>query len=213
VTGFLRVARVHHPVTTLGHGRRLGIWVQGCSVGCVGCMSQDTWDAAGGTSMPIAELAVRATQLAESGQLDGVTVTGGEPLQQADGTQQLLEQLQPLRSRSVDLLIYSGIESDIALATAPWLGELADLTVLGPYIASSPRTSQWAGSGNQRVTAWSKLAAERYGADAGAAPQLQVVPLDDGSVSIIGIPDRGDLGRLEHELSRRGVVLNERSWR
>ncbi len=39
----LSLSRVHFPVTTLGPGRRLGIWFQGCSIRCPGCISADTW--------------------------------------------------------------------------------------------------------------------------------------------------------------------------
>ena len=38
------ISRLHFPVTTLGPGRRLGIWFQGCSIQCRGCISIDTWD-------------------------------------------------------------------------------------------------------------------------------------------------------------------------
>ncbi|MCT5046402.1 radical SAM protein, partial [Pseudomonas aeruginosa] len=27
----------------MGTGRRLGIWFQGCSIRCPGCISADTW--------------------------------------------------------------------------------------------------------------------------------------------------------------------------
>ncbi len=37
--------KAHFPVTVLGPGRRIGIWLQGCSIGCAGCISQDTWEA------------------------------------------------------------------------------------------------------------------------------------------------------------------------
>ena len=39
----IAISRVHFPVTTLGPRRRLGIWMQGCSIRCPGCISADTW--------------------------------------------------------------------------------------------------------------------------------------------------------------------------
>lgn len=40
----LALSRMHFPVTTLGPGDRIGIWFQGCSIRCTGCISKDTWD-------------------------------------------------------------------------------------------------------------------------------------------------------------------------
>src|ERR1043165_1857353 len=39
----LQLNKAHWPVTVLGPGRRIGLWVQGCTIGCRGCVSQDTW--------------------------------------------------------------------------------------------------------------------------------------------------------------------------
>ena len=39
----ISLSRLHFPVTTLGPGRRIGIWFQGCSIRCPGCISADTW--------------------------------------------------------------------------------------------------------------------------------------------------------------------------
>lgn len=43
----IRLSRLHFPVTALGPGERLGIWFQGCSLGCQGCISPDTWPSTG----------------------------------------------------------------------------------------------------------------------------------------------------------------------
>ncbi len=39
----IELNKAHWPVTVLGPGRRIGLWVQGCSIHCPGCVSQDTW--------------------------------------------------------------------------------------------------------------------------------------------------------------------------
>ena len=41
----IAINKAHFPVTVLGPGRRIGIWLQGCSIHCKGCVSQDTWAA------------------------------------------------------------------------------------------------------------------------------------------------------------------------
>ena len=42
-TQSVSISRLHFPVTTLGPGHRIGIWFQGCSIRCEGCLSMDTW--------------------------------------------------------------------------------------------------------------------------------------------------------------------------
>ena len=75
------VSRLHFPVTTLGPGRRVGLWLQGCSIRCPGCISLDTWDPRVGL-VPIADLLERIDQLAW--EADGLTVSGGEPFDPGD---------------------------------------------------------------------------------------------------------------------------------
>ena len=73
------VSRLHFPVTTLGPGRRVGLWFQGCSLRCPGCISVDTWDAGlGGTT--VAELLGAIEALMPDA--CGLTVSGGEPFEQ-----------------------------------------------------------------------------------------------------------------------------------
>ena len=90
----IAISRVHFPITTLGPGKRLGIWMQGCSIHCPGCISADTWAVGKG----VIELEHLLTSI-ESWlpNADGVTISGGEPF---DQFQPLLALLQSLRRRT-----------------------------------------------------------------------------------------------------------------
>jgi len=33
----IAISRAHFPISTLGPGLRLGVWMQGCSIRCKGC--------------------------------------------------------------------------------------------------------------------------------------------------------------------------------
>jgi anaerobic ribonucleoside-triphosphate reductase activating protein len=70
---------MHFPVTTLGPGRRVGVWLQGCSIRCQGCISVDTWIKDRGITT--VDEVVTALQLWLS-RADGITVSGGEPFDQ-----------------------------------------------------------------------------------------------------------------------------------
>ena len=112
MSGSIRISRVHFPVTTLGYGRRIGVWLQGCSIRCSGCINPDTWDFAAGWEATPEELSNLAGRwLSEA---DGITITGGEPFDQRAALQPLV---QFLRAHfDGDVLAFSGYSHDILFA-------------------------------------------------------------------------------------------------
>ena len=106
----IRVAKVHVPVTALGPGRRVGIWLQGCSIGCRECVSQDTWPVAGVATSVHALLSEVVTALRSDVTLTGVTISGGEPLEQADAVAELCAGLRSSGATDVDILLYTGFK-------------------------------------------------------------------------------------------------------
>ena len=78
-----------HSIQTLGTldgpGVRFVVFLQGCNLRCSCCHNPDTWSAEGGQLLSAAELAERAVRYREYfGRDGGVTLSGGEPLLQAD---------------------------------------------------------------------------------------------------------------------------------
>jgi anaerobic ribonucleoside-triphosphate reductase activating protein len=72
-----------------GPGNRFVIWSQGCSLGCPGCFNPWTHDPeTAGQWVTVDDLVddvkTEADQYRNGPALDGVTVTGGEPLEQPD---------------------------------------------------------------------------------------------------------------------------------
>src|SRR5687767_5823772 len=94
----MALSRVHYPVTALGYGRRLGIWLQGCPLACPGCISRDTWVADERHDTTLTET-IAACDALVSGLIDGVTISGGEPFQQPDALEGLLSHWATRRSR------------------------------------------------------------------------------------------------------------------
>jgi anaerobic ribonucleoside-triphosphate reductase activating protein len=223
MTGSLRVHRTHFPVTVLGPGVRAGIWVQGCGIGCAGCMSRDTWDPAGGRGVPVVELLGWLGGLPP--ETTGVTVSGGEPFEQAEALVELLDGIAALsgeREAPLDVMVYSGFTL-AALRRSPSrraLLERCDVVVTGPFVPGRAPGGSWRGSANQRLVVRTDLARRRFGAGADAddvRPGLQVVleprPPDGLRLRVIGVPGPGELGRLERGLAGRGLGLAEASWR
>lgn len=213
----LLLNKAHYPVTTLGPGTRAGIWTQGCTIGCAGCVSQDTWAADPATSVNIDALLGWLASLPEP--LDGITVSGGEPLQQPRALAALLQGVDAWRAgqdRPIDILVYSGYSlSRLRREHPDILGE-CDVVVTGPYVERLNRPGlRWRGSANQRVTALTELGRERYpeADEPAAGPPSMQVSVEGGRIWFIGIPSRGDMDRLDDRLRRAGITTGEVSWR
>jgi anaerobic ribonucleoside-triphosphate reductase activating protein len=212
----LALNRIHYPVTALGPGVRVGIWVQGCSIGCRGCVSQDTWAAENAPSTPTAGIVELIRTLVAQG-VDGITITGGEPFDQPEGLLQLLDATHELREhapRPVDVLCYSGRPLHILQRRFPEILACVDAVISEPYLAGRPTRLIWRGSSNQRLTPLTPLGEERYGPYLQHAPERRTVQVAvDEQVWLIGIPDVRDLDRLAVDLQIAGVTLGEVSWR
>lgn len=80
---------VHHMELSRvnGPGLRLTLWVQGCGLNCKGCFNQETHTREASRLMSVDELAQKINALA----IAGVTLSGGEPLDQAPAVEQLIQ--------------------------------------------------------------------------------------------------------------------------
>jgi anaerobic ribonucleoside-triphosphate reductase activating protein len=124
----LSLSKLHFPITALGPGRRIGIWVQGCSIRCAGCMSRDTWAFSEGDEPVDALLNRMAPWLTEA---DGVTISGGEPFDQPHG---LLTLLSALSERfDGDVLVYSGYRFEVLEARHGDALALIDALISEPF--------------------------------------------------------------------------------
>jgi len=212
-------------VTVLGAGRRLGLWFQGCSLACAGCMAHDTWPATGGREVTVSALAALWRDAVADG-ADGLTISGGEPFQQVEALAALLAAVDaervtatapggPAEGRDLDILVYTGYEWAELDAERRAVAARADVLVTGRFRVGEPTALVWRGSANQEMRPLSPLGHRRYGPhrtrEASAAVQADVEP--DGTVRIIGIPRAGTIHRMESALRASGVTLAGPSWR
>ena len=197
----IRLSRIHFPVTTLGPGLRVGIWFQGCSIRCQGCISMDTW-AEHGSLICISEI----VELLRGYDADGVTISGGEPFDQTEG---LLELLQALRVHfpAWDVLVFSGYPAE----HLPHLSlDLIDALISDPFQLDLPQTLALRGSDNQRLHLLTSRGEARFGSyDRPRTPLDDAMDLtiDAGTVWMAGIPRRGDLQRLQGLLEAQGTLI------
>jgi anaerobic ribonucleoside-triphosphate reductase activating protein len=199
----MKLSRLHFPVTTLGFGQRVGVWFQGCSIQCPGCVSRETWAFAGGETTVEA---VSATIDSWLGAADGVTISGGEPFDQPDPLEALLSWLRP-RFKG-DILVFSGYAREKLASRLVKMEGLIDVLISDPFEPAAGHTLALRGSDNQRVHLLTPLAHERYPdlptARRDASARALDVVIDGDTVWMAGIPAPGDLSRLRESLARAG---------
>lgn len=213
----LQLSRAHFPVTALGYGRRLGVWLQGCRLACPGCIAKDTWDPGGGTTVGVEEVLADVRRAIDAG-ADGITVSGGEPLQQAASLAALLRGIARLNSaRPFDVLVYTGYEWHELDAPQAAAAELADVLVTGRYLAKEPTRLIWRGSANQKMLLLTPLGRQRYLPfldHEPQAPPIQVEADPDGLVWWVGVPNNpATKRRLDEAITALGYPARSVSWR
>lgn len=191
-------APLHLRLNAAAHGLRRGVLgatdfrvmltFQGCShTKCPCCTSPHTWDAKGGRLIPINGL-IRWMQSLP--RVDGITITGGEPSDQAEALAGLLQQFRTAFP-TAEVVLYSALLWKRLQQHHAQLIDLCDAVVAGPYVVSLPPTPL-AGSSNQTVHLLTPMAERLY---AGWATwpmhRVQVGNLpQEKKVLMIGIPSR-----------------------
>lgn len=199
------ISRIHFPVTALGPGRRIGIWFQGCSIRCPGCISLDTW------TFRTSELSVAdvvAAVLPWLCEADGITISGGEPFDQSAALRALLLELKKITG--IDVLVFSGYAmSHLAEPLASMEG-LIDALVSEPFDRRSTQDLPLRGSDNQilhRLTDLGQLRfGEEYDSNSNAKRELDIMIDESGDVWMAGIPRRGDLDALLNTMHQQGFL-------
>lgn len=215
----LQLNKAHWPVTVLGPGRRIGLWVQGCTIRCKGCVSQDTWPRDPATAIAVRDVLAWCRRVAPEGP-DGVTISGGEPFEQPEALSALLAGLHAWRRAKgldFDLLCYSGFPLKTLEKKHAKLLALLDAVIPEPYADTLPLRHVWRGSANQPLVPLTDRGRARYAAfvdaQATAGGKRMQAAIEGGRVWLIGIPDRGDMAAVEALCASRGLALTQVSWR
>ncbi|MBN1699184.1 MAG: radical SAM protein [Spirochaetales bacterium] len=131
-----------------GPGRRTVVWVQGCVFDCEGCFNQAARSHRQNRIMTVSEI----MELIPYSEVEGITVSGGEPFYQAEGVYRLADRA---RKNGLGIMVYTGYtKAEILESEDPYFRRLlaaTDILVDGRYDRLSPPTARWAGSGNQRI--------------------------------------------------------------
>jgi anaerobic ribonucleoside-triphosphate reductase activating protein len=195
IHGFVGPSRVNGP------GLRTVVFFQGCTLGCAGCWNPDTHEFRG-VEQNAVEVTERVIAVHRVNALEGVTFSGGEPMQQAPALWELIRTLrQAIPNLSFGM--YSGYSWRQLKAGRYWtLSELPsrakqdlwadlkselDFAVLGRYVAIRPAALPLRTSANQEL----HLLTRRYVEEDFNALEIEVHVSVEGLVQVTGFPVAG----------------------
>ena len=171
-----------------GPGVRAVLWLQGCSLGCPGCFNRDTHPHDAGERVAVDELVGRVADLGAG--IEGLTVSGGEPLAQARSLRALLERLR--RETPLSVILFTGFTWEEVTAAAEMADVLpfVDVLVAGRYERAHHLARGLRGSENKTT----HFLTDRFAVgDLEAVPAAEIAVGPEGEVIVTGIdpPDCG----------------------
>lgn len=208
----MKIARVLYPVTVLGPGKRIAIWVAGCSRRCEGCANPELWEVKPEQEVAVSDFVAAVKQLLGDRlkEAEGVTISGGEPF---DQPKELLLLVQELKQISDDILIFSGYTRE-QLTESPTnvliLKEIATL-VDGEYREEENQGEVLRGSANQRYFYRDEHVRQRYEnylKERAGKHQVENFTVKGGIISV-GIHKKDFRNTLTRQLRDRQIVKRE----
>ena len=176
----------------LGPYKRYAIWVQGCNKRCIGCVSPDAQPLDEGQAVGTVELAADILSVSE---IEGITISGGEPFLQQEALCYLIDIVQEVRDLGV--ILYTGFTYEEIADTE--LARRCDLIIDGEYKEELNDDRSLRGSSNQRVI----CITDRY---KGVVDQYYGVPgrkvefiLNNQQINMVGIPAKHMLHDVRSE--------------
>jgi anaerobic ribonucleoside-triphosphate reductase activating protein len=195
----LNVALTVCSTHALGPGLRAVVWVQGCCFRCPDCISTE-W-----IPMQIARL-VSPEELVEelirNSPVNGVTISGGEPMLQAAGLSEFLRLGRLIRDLTVVCFTGFEIEELQAKTSLPGVAEFLDkidVLIDGKYISSMNDGIGLRGSTNQRIHRLTGRLAE---IDFENMPRRIELRVKDRTAIMVGVPPSGFVHAFDQAVSQ-----------
>lgn len=190
----LQLAHLVPRTAAEGPHERCAIWLQGCSLRCPGCCNPELFDASGGERIAVGALVDRVLAGHRRDPVEGVTVLGGEPLDQLPALAKLCRALQ---SAGLGVIVFTGhtlAEARRLPGFSSQLWPALDTLVDGRFEAKlrepDPAAGgrRFLGSSNQRLHHRSERYADPELWRGPNLAELRIGP--DGALSVHGFPDQ-----------------------
>ncbi len=194
--------KIQYPIYNLGEGKRIGIWVQGCSLGCKGCVNQTLWSKKGGKNISIVDLFNFITSF--QNEFDGLTISGGEPFQQYES---LIAFLYLIKSKTdLSVVCFSGYYFNELIELFPdkLFLKYIDTLIDGRYVEEQHDDSNLKGSINQTI--YKFINGEAIIENEQTKPNKWSINVDcNNQIYMAGIPKNHELERITLELDTLGI--------
>lgn len=187
----LNVADICHKSEVNGPGIRSIVWVQGCRRKCPGCINPHTQPH---KPVKLLDPEKLGQQLAKIKGTIGITITGGEPFEQAEACAVLAE---TVKNAGKSVMVFTGFPfeqiQESSNASVQRLFRGIDLLVAGPYIQELKCESKlWLASSNQTIHFLTDNAKSEAKANYPESPAIEV-RTNGNKISFTGFPDQEDL--------------------
>ena len=175
----MRVAEIVESSRIYGPGSRTVLWLQGCSIQCEGCWNDELWSFSGGKKMSSEEI----IQILQNNSDVGLTLLGGEPLDQAPAVLKLIENC---HTSGFDVMLYTGYELEELSKVQKQCAERSDIVIHGRYVDDlRSENLLWRGSTNQEIL----INNQKYrGLGLEERRQMEIHIDELGQVRVIGYP-------------------------
>lgn len=134
-----------------GTGFRVSLFVSGCKHQCKGCHNPATWDFNNGKPYTQEVEDILFDRLSND-HIKGLTITGGDPMYNADEVYELLVRFREKFGDTKDVWIYTGFQYDYCKEHFGKVLDLCDYLVDGPFVCElKSYSTAFRGSSNQKI--------------------------------------------------------------
>jgi anaerobic ribonucleoside-triphosphate reductase activating protein len=198
-----QINNIKYPVYNLGTGKRIGLWVQGCTLACKGCINKTLWSSSGGKALNVLDTYNLIIDLSDG--YDGITISGGEPFEQYD---QMITFLHMIKTNTaLDIFCFTGYDlSELdTLYPDKLFYKYIDTLMTGRYEVDNHSDDNKRGSSNQKLFRFTDGNPEEISVENDIKTWGLHVGLD-GQIQMTGIPKKGEIKRIENDLKKVNII-------
>lgn len=199
----IKYAYFERRTTLLGPGNRFVLWVQGCKKCCKGCISPEMQALEGGFEISTDKL---AEEILRDSEIEGITISGGEPFLQAEELLDLVCKIKKER-QNINVLIYTGyVYEDLYNSSVFHIVELlkkTDILIDGEYKDELNDDVAYRGSSNQRILLLNEKFKDIYELYYSTRSRKSEIIIDKNRISLIGVPSKRTVELMKNIAERR----------